>query len=1096
MRKISLSIFAAVAIATVASSALAQSSTTGAIRGVVRDTGGAPVAGATVVASSPMLQGTQAEISNAQGVYYLGSLPPGTYSVTVYYDQAKFARNGIIVSLGKVAPVNLRINLQEASGEVIELEGTAPVIDSGSTKTGVVINEDYTKNVPTGRTFQGTLNAAAGSQGDLYGISFGGSTSAENTYIIEGVNVTDPAFGGGTSLGTTTNLPNEFVTETEIITGGYNAEFGRSTGAVVNVVTKSGSNEFHGSVFSYFTPNVLAAGARELPREGSSISSQSQLAYQLSLGGELGGPIIKDKLWFHVGFNPVFNSTDIDRLVSSQVDLDGDGVPDVDPSTGFGVRDIVQSDTLNVASQDYLFTGKLSYAASPNHQGALSVFGSPGQGDSVGSLSGPASAGDIEFEDGAYDISTKWTSKFNNNKTQIDFVGGYHENRDNTLPATAAGDTNQVRFDNIQNLALFNGIDRFGVPDACVDGTASDPFPMIANCPVQFYNIGGLGFRSQQEASRLAAGLKLTQRVQAAGFHQIKVGADWEEQNYVNLNDFTGGTRFRYRDTSVRVDRYFTPTDRNFDPNSPFDATVGGCGADFTGGPDGGPDGIGDVACAFQENGLTSDSKTRNFAAFLQDSWSILPNLTLNAGIRWESQELFTSRNVQGSVSPTTGEPIPETAFKINDNWAPRLGLIYDWTQEGRSKVFANYGRYYESIPMDINARAYGGEVFTVDVLLPDSCTSPDAAVMNPGGVQCNFEESAFNGFFGGGEELATPGLRGQYLDEIVAGVEYELFQDFKVGASYIFRGLGRIIEDVSVDGANTYIITNPGETVSQSDIDSLIDQAAAEEAAGNMAKAAFLRDTASSFSRTNIFDEPVRRYNAVQLTASKRFSKDLFVLASYTLSNLEGNFPGLFSADTGQLDPNLTSMYDLPELLSNRFGNLNADRPHLLNVDGFYNIDLNEQGIGEFIVGGSFRAASGIPINTQGAQALYGFGESFILPRGVSGMGDNRTPFQTSLDLRLQYAKNIGDGLRIQGFVDLFNVYNSQRTTGVDDNYTFDDINPIVGGDREDLEHAKSLNSGTGTPDGTPITVNPNYASDTGAQSPFFARLGFRLIF
>ena len=98
------------------------------------------------------------------------------------------------------------------------------------------------------------LGAAAGSQDDLYGVSFGGSTSAENIYIIEGINTTDPAYGLQS-----TNLPNEFIQETELITGGYNAEYGRSTGGVVNVLTKSGGNEFHGTVFTYFTPGALEA---------------------------------------------------------------------------------------------------------------------------------------------------------------------------------------------------------------------------------------------------------------------------------------------------------------------------------------------------------------------------------------------------------------------------------------------------------------------------------------------------------------------------------------------------------------------------------------------------------------------------------------------------------------------------------------------------------------------------------------------------------------------------------------------------------------------------------------------------------------------
>ena len=225
--------------------ASAQTSTTGAVRGLVRDqANGETVIGATVVASGPALQGTQATITDDSGEYFVANLPPGIYQVVVYYADAQFSRTNVLIQLGKVAVVNININTQAAAGETIVIEGRAPLIDQQSTKTGSTITRDYTDNVPTGRTFGAVLGAAGGSQTDLYGTSVGGSTSVENTYIVEGVNTTDPGYGL-----LSTNLPNEFIQETEVITGGYNAEYGRSTGGIINVVSKSGGNELHGSAF-------------------------------------------------------------------------------------------------------------------------------------------------------------------------------------------------------------------------------------------------------------------------------------------------------------------------------------------------------------------------------------------------------------------------------------------------------------------------------------------------------------------------------------------------------------------------------------------------------------------------------------------------------------------------------------------------------------------------------------------------------------------------------------------------------------------------------------------------------------------------------
>ena len=95
--------------------------------------------------------------------------------------------------------------------------------------------------------------------------------------------------------------------------------------------------------------------------------------------------------------------------------------------------------------------------------------------------------------------------------------------------------------------------------------------------------------------------------------------------------------------------------------------------------------------CAYDRGGFTGQQRAdaELSAPTSRDSWSILPNLTLNAGVRWEQQTLYSAEDIQGEISPTTGEPIPDEAFKLNNMLAPRLGVVYDWTQEGRSKVYA-----------------------------------------------------------------------------------------------------------------------------------------------------------------------------------------------------------------------------------------------------------------------------------------------------------------------------------------------------------------------------------------------------------------------
>ena len=159
----------------------------------------------------------------------------------------------------------------------------------------------------------------------------------------------------------------------------------------------------------------------------------------------------------------------------------------------------------------------------------------------------------------------------------------------------------------------------------------------------------------------------------------------------------------------------------------------------------------------------------------MQDSWRAASNFTINAGIRWERQKI--------------GDRFGETAIDLTDNWAPRLGVVWDFARNGRSKLFANWGRFYESIPMDINIRAFGGEATCF-------CYNFDPDPMNfiPDPARAGPLEPA--------RRPATPvdpDLKGQYSDECILGGEYEVARNLSVGAKFVHRNLGRVIEDFLV---------------------------------------------------------------------------------------------------------------------------------------------------------------------------------------------------------------------------------------------------------------------------------------------------------
>jgi outer membrane receptor protein involved in Fe transport len=497
--------------------------------------------------------------------------------------------------------------------------------------------------------------------------------------------------------------------------------------------------------------------------------------------------------------------------------------------------------------------------------------------------------------------------------------------------------------------------------------------------------------------------------------------------------------------------------------------------------PNGPADCLGDAKCSVSPEGYQAKTDNTNIGVYLQDSWQIRPNVTLNAGLRWEKQTAYVAENLQGELSPD-GETIPKAAFTIDDMFAPRIGLIWDPTQEGRSKLFGHYGRFYESVPMDINVRAFGGEITDQSFLAVGPGQCPEATITANQATLDACESFERQAQLGGGTEYVAPGMKGQYINEIILGAEYELMADFKVGLNFVARNLPVAIEDVSTDGGNNYLIANPGENY-DSQADDLDAEAMTIEGT-NPDLADLFRSRADQLRNVKNFDKPVRDYQALQITAQQRFSKNALLLASYTYSRSKGNYPGLFSTETGQLDPNLTSLYDLPELMSNRYGAMGLDRPHLVKVDAFYQFDLKAAGV--IILGGSFRGQSGLAHNTLGGHPVYGASESYLLPRGVAP----RSPFTMQTDVKLTYGRRLGGKNTIEAFVDVFNLFNAQEEVDADETYTFEFLDPIVGGDTSDLRHIKTSGSGT-TPE-----LNKNWLNLNDRQNPLSMRFGLRYTF
>jgi outer membrane receptor protein involved in Fe transport len=1095
----------------------AQSLTTGAIQGVVTD-GKDPLGGVTVIVTSPG-SAPQDAITDEDGSYKITGLVPGTYRVSFYFGDSSVEHDAVQVGVDQTTHVYEKIRIGDTT--TYHVDGTPPPIATTSTAHQLKTDRNGFESLPIpGPTFGSALGSIPGSANDGVGTAFSGSTSLENRYIVDGVDITGLTYG---DIGTP--VLNEFIQEMEVITGGYNAEYGRATGGIVNIVTRSGTNTLRGSIFGTLTPGWLTAATKAAPVNASSIDVTANRAYAGTLGFELGGPIVKDKAWFYVGFAPQFSNTDYTRTTKSQTDcrtvMDngklsscergaGDGGPDIDPKTGFFVTDVLDREVRTATSRSYSVLAKASFAPSSRDQAQLSLIALPSTGESPGLYGLPTSG--TRTSGLTTDAAARWTSKFFGGATEVQALIAWHRSTLDSGSLDPSLDDQPLQILQDGNLGTWSGLGGESAATArgCSDGGANDLYPNITNCPMstRSYAIGGPGSIIHDREERRAARLGVIERVRAAGTHELEAGVDVEDDTKERARLYSGGA---YLINSVgaqqiqvlRWAELAAPGD--MDPR--FDKTCS------TPNPSGGSIGMSTLAfrCAYLGGAVGSPGtrvggETLNAAAYLRDSWQPRPNLTINLGVRYEEQQLRYASALRHTIDPLTGNHIGDTAMSLRGNFAPRVGVIYDPTAEGRSKVYAHWGRFYESVPMDINDRSFGGEVSDTQIYTttasppnPPPCGPPDPKLGGADGRGCLSATSPPDSerLIGSSGVLVAPGIQAEYIDEVMAGGEFAVIPNVVVGLAVQHRRLGRAIEDVSTDGANTYIIANPGEW-STHDERVLMQQIATTT---DKVQRQRLEHQLDMFKGIRAFDKPVRDYDAIELSVARRFAKGLYLQASYTYSRAEGNYPGSVSYDNGQIDPNISSQYDLIELLANRRGLLPQDRPHSIKIDAY---DSFHVAGGRVTLGGRVRAISGIPENALGAHYLYGPDESFLLPRGQLG----RTELEHGVDLHVAYRRALSSTVAAEVFVDIFNLYNRQGTFYVDDTYAPsvrrgtgaaggapNNVNPISGGTYEDLIWAKTLDA-QGTETSVPTARNPNFHQTTARYAPASAQVGFRLTF
>ncbi len=449
---------------------------------------------------------------------------------------------------------------------------------------------------------------------------------------------------------------------------------------------------------------------------------------------------------------------------------------------------------------------------------------------------------------------------------------------------------------------------------------------------------------------------------------------------------------------------------------------------------------------------------------FVQDSWKVNDRLTINPGVRYEEQTLVGTFE---ELHTLDGQTLND--FALSGNWAARVGAVYDVLGNGRSRLYGNYGRFFARIPNDLAARALSADDgFTRGDYFDAQLTRPI-----PNGVLAGGQTNHFV-IAGVGADLIDPDTKLSYKDEFVLGYEVEAFLNTNVGVRYIYRTIGRVLEDIADAPAVAYDLNLPG----LSSVEYILTNPDASF------PTRFPQLGAS-------FEDPTHTYNAIELTFDRRFSNNWLLNASYRWSRLRGTYEGFFREDNGQSDPGITSLYDFPTNDPSytaigvpqfhyrgdiRFlgalgeGPLPLERPHQVKLFGNYAFE-NGLSVG---VGANF--GSGKPLTALAALAPYdNDSEIPLTPRGegfetFEGF-QTRTPFEPQIDVQASYGLNLG-GRRLTLLADAFNIFNIRRVTDYNAAVEF----PSFGVDNPDF--------------GTPTSAN---VSGQMYQAPFALRLGAR---
>ncbi len=1059
--------------------AISAQETTGNLEGTVQDPTGAVVPNITITltnsgSSGASTTGTGAGFrrtltSNGEGAFRAIQIPPGSYDIVTTasggFGVARY--ENVMVAIGKTTQVTVTVNPGGSAVTVDVASSDAAPIDTSNNAIQTTVNAQKIELLPKGTGFTSILKSVPGTRPESRtgGFTVDGASGGENVFVIDGQEVTNYRTG---TLNDSYSIPTQLVREVQVKSSGFDAEFGGATGGVISVVTKGGSNSFHGEFGVQFDTPRLNGSARPLVTRfttgtvaaGNFVQTSEYFAPEKAGGtnyfptANLGGKIIKDRLWFFGSYTPqIFNTTVDTQYFTNAPAATRTFIGSQTYSRkrtyeyAFGRIDANPFNSLRVSST-YLWNPVIDDGSIPT--------------TSFSNVSSPAFAfGNIPTANYGGTIGVLTGNQFTSQQ------GGRQNSNLFTVDAVWTPTSKVVVAGRYTRGFLNEKLGNYFVPQttqifSC--GAANPAFPCTTT---------GANLITRKDVSlRQTYDFSVAYFFMAGGRHEFKAGL----QRFTILNDVQSGNS-----TIGRV---------SYNYGTPISTLLGGGVVDTPGAVGSG---------SFRRTGTNGTGSNLSRAFYFQDKYQPTSRLTLNLGLRFEKENLPSFNQFPSAIN-----------FGWTDKIAPRLGFAYDLTGNGETKIFASYGWFYDRVKFELPRGLFGGDIFLEDYfeLFPNTPSTffnitnilngftgpsicPANGFITPGALsrcqknlRVNANDPNASALNGG---AVDPNLRPFKQTEFTVGMERKLSRDYVLRARYTFKNVDDAVEDagvVNAAGSEAYIIGNPGSGLHLQTLQAL-----------GYLKAA----------------TPQRRYDAFEVVLERRLSKNWYFNMNYTLSRLYGNYTGLASSDeahlvNGRLSPGVSRAFDLPFIGFTAKGEpdngkLPTDRPHVFNIYGTYIFDWMGSKTNSTELSAFQTIASGTPMTTSI------FGASTVTPQILNERGDlGRSPTFTQTDFNVTHRYKFGRDNRYTVAMDLnfLNIWDQDTVTGI-----YPTMNPstapvnaaaVAGGSQ--VAYANGLTSGTlynaiiARINSQPDRSDIRYKTPQLYQSPRAVRFGFRFLF